>query len=371
MFGHKLRIGLASLGLAGALGSTAACVRPTRGFQIPSSWPRIGVAHGSIRVPDDMVLQSPLKVIDVCVDGICGRESTTADGEEEWRGTFLPGVLSVPPTFDRGVSRAQRAHPAPETEFVFGVGNEVTYMGGANEFAAFLALRGRDGFVVFDDHADLEKLREIEALRANMLGLATRWSGGPADCRPGHFVTGSNSFVDTPSLDDSLAIALDSSGEGDMTVLIEVRGDGPFHLRREFLGDRRRSASSRAFDYVLGLDGKSYRDWTGDKRRDARAGMRNESRAPRDRIIRFRGRRVGGLRGDEIVIDDQGDLQMGWASAGRRKDPSAPGVRISMFVSYERGRLPDALAEWDAMLETFRPLRGATHGPCSRLQREQ
>jgi hypothetical protein len=350
--------------------ATAGCVRVAPGFEVPSAWPRIGVAHGSIRVPDEMVVGPKDSSMALCLDGICGFEYAPAAGEEAWRHDFREACgHQESPRCDLRASGLERSTPAVGAELIFGWREPDREL-----FPAWLALRGHDSLARFHDLAELSDPVEVRSLRANMLGLATAWREGEADCRPGHFVTASSSFADTPSIGDRFDLHL-TSVDGRRTVHVDVRWaserDPEAHLRRYVRRDR---IAQVVFVRMLGgaplVRGR-------EERRKLRRMIREEPRRAYRRIFRTRGRTVAGLRGDEIVlVPEEGRhtapiLIMSWAFAGRPGDPASPAVLVSMTLPYEPDAVPQALAQWDAMLETFRPLRAATHSACTRLRREQ
>jgi hypothetical protein len=360
-----------------AVCTTAACVRAAPGFEVPSAWPRIGVAHGSIRVPDEMVIDPKDSSMALCLDGICGFEDAPAAGEEAWRHEFREACgHQASPRCDLRASGLERSTPV--------AGAEVVFSGGESErevVVASLALRGHDSFVRFqglafpwEEPAEPGGAARVQALRANLPKIAGRWREGEADCRPGHFVTASNSFADTPSIGDRFDLHL-TSVDGRRTVHVDLRWaderDPEAHLRRYVRRDR---IAQLVFVRMLG-GGPVVRGR--EERRKLRRMIRDEPRRAYRRIFRTRARTVAGLRGDEIaLVPEEGRyaapiLIMSWAFGGRPGEPSSPAVLVSMTLPYEPDEVPRALAQWDAMLETFRPLRAATHGACTRLRREQ
>jgi len=335
---------------------TVACGRAPTPLTLPDEWPRVGVAHGSARLPADLVLDDDQ--LRVCIDGACGRDYAAEAGERAWRAAFSATCDAQPDEAPCDLRRGggDVTAPTPSSELV---------REGADgrAVAHTLALRGRDSLVLFREVTSGSDAAATRAMTKRMQVLANRWHDGVTDCRPGHLVTASGFFDDAPSLGDAVAI---TAASPDATTIVSVElaiVEHPGAVARRGYPALERIATAPSVAVLAPLRAIASLSLPRERRVALRRVQRGHPRRDRAKVVRARRLTVGGLRGYEFIVSTSprdggpGHLLLQWGFAGRPNTPSAPHARLTMLVPYHGDAIASHMAYWAAMLNALRPLR--------------
>ena len=271
------------------------------------------------------------------------------------QGTALPNGVGPDPSYANlpGVS-IERTAPQPGLEVIFEV--EESFVR-----SWVLAREGRY-LVEMKDGARIHEVEDEVDLRDHTNALASSWRGGPQQCEPGRMMLASGSFLDRPSRRDSAELRF---GSVDARTTLEVslwharRKDRDAYVRLHLLAHRLSIPFTRAFARMVSL-GRS------DFARSMRQDLRETPIREYVRVIRRRGRTVGGMRGAEIVFvprPDKGEpptMVMVWAFAGKPGRPDRPSAAVTMTHPYDRKTFRSLLREWDRIVPTLQALRNST-----------
>ena len=341
-----------AVGLAVAASTLGGC---RSGAELPDSWRRVGVGHGSIVVPGDMRPALEERRNKLCIQSVdrvlnvCGTEMPI----EPDQGTELPYGVGPDPSYAKlpGVS-IERTAPRPGLEVIFKI---------KESFVRSWVL-AREGPYLVEMHDSGAEFEDLMDLRPHTDALAASWRGGPQQCEPNRMMLASGSFADRPSPSDSTELRF---GSVDARTTLEVslwhtrRKDRDAYVRLHLLAHRFSIPFTRAFARMISL-GRS------DFARSMRQDLRETPIREYVRVIRRRRRTVGGMRGAEVVFvprPDQGEsptMVMVWAFAGRPGRADRPSASVTMTHPYDRKAFRSVLREWDRIVPTLQALRSST-----------
>lgn len=336
-----------AVGIAVALVAMGGC---RTGAELPDSWRRVGVGHGSIVVSGEMRTARQEIPNKLCIGRIiCGTERMMETGKE---GELPVGVGPDPTRAKRPEVSIERTQPLPGVEVVFQVDNSLASWILAREGTHLVAL---EGMVAFSP-ADSEERRELRELTGTLAGS---WRGGPQQCEPDRVFLASGSFADRPSTNDSADVSFRSTdGQTGLGVSLwhAPFKDSDAYLRRHLLAHRFSIPFIRAFARLISL-GRS------DLARSMRRDLRETPIREYIRVIRRRSRTVGDMRGAEIVYvprPDEGEsptMIMQWGYAGKPGDPDRPSAHVGMAHPYDRKTFRKVLRQWDRIVPTLQARR--------------